>query len=56
MSNMSRRKGARVENDIAHALQRHGIAARKRSKCTSPVTISICVSAGATLADPDVGG
>jgi hypothetical protein len=23
MSNMSRRKGARVENDIAHAIQRH---------------------------------
>jgi hypothetical protein len=25
MSNMSRRKGARVENDIAHAIQRRGI-------------------------------
>ena len=31
MSNMSRREGARVENDIAHAIQRHGIPARKRS-------------------------
>jgi hypothetical protein len=31
MSNKSRRKGARVENDIAHAIQRHGIPARKRS-------------------------
>jgi hypothetical protein len=31
MSNRSRRKGARVENDIAHAIQRHGIPARKRS-------------------------
>ena len=31
MSNMSRRKGARVENDIAHAIHRHGIPARKRS-------------------------
>jgi len=31
MSNMSRRKGARVENDIANAIQRHGIPARKRS-------------------------
>ena len=31
MSNMSRRKGARVENDIAHAIQRYHIPARKRS-------------------------
>ena len=31
MSNMSRRKGARVENDIAHAIQRHGIPADSES-------------------------
>ena len=31
MSNMSRRKGARVENEVAHTLQRYGIPATKRS-------------------------
>jgi Holliday junction resolvase len=31
MSNMSRRKGARVENEVTHTLQRHGIPATKRS-------------------------
>jgi hypothetical protein len=31
MGNMSRRKGARTELDITHALQHHGIPARKRS-------------------------
>jgi Holliday junction resolvase len=36
MSNMSRRKGARVENDIAHAIQRHGIHAIKRSHAYRP--------------------
>jgi hypothetical protein len=28
----SRRKGARVENEIVHRLQEHGIAATKRSR------------------------
>ena len=31
MSNISRRKGARVENEVAHTLQRYGIPATKRS-------------------------
>jgi hypothetical protein len=30
-SNLSRRKGARIENDVAHKLNLHGIPVRKRS-------------------------
>jgi hypothetical protein len=29
MSNLSRRKGARIENDVAHKLNHHGVPARK---------------------------
>jgi hypothetical protein len=32
MSNLSRRKGARIENDVAHKLNHHGIPARKISR------------------------
>jgi Holliday junction resolvase len=32
MGILSRRKGARIENDVADALQRHGIPARKISR------------------------
>jgi Holliday junction resolvase len=32
MSNLSRRKGARVENEIVHKLNHHGIPARKISR------------------------
>ena len=32
MSNLSRRKGARIENDVTHKPNHHGIPARKISR------------------------
>ena len=49
MSNVSRRKGARVENDVAHKLNHHVIPARKRSGMYTPGHDIDAVVRGRTL-------
>jgi hypothetical protein len=49
MSNLSRRKGARVENEIVHKLNHHGIPARKRSGMYIPGHDIDAVVRGRTL-------